>query len=263
MENNCLVTKLKTSVDNPDLKVLGSMTLHMKRVLAAKDRIILHPNEGKKIIATILGDNDVVWHINGAKVLEIIGNGREKEIFYTGDEVGKKLYIRLTSMYDMSIFQLRGNGGANTNNCVPLTTDTFKYHKNIIEIGADQCGIVIRDINVELAASSLVICLLHSGGTCTINGDVEKYVSNACKLGRKSGTLTCERNRLDQPVFYRQIGKEYKGDLHCTLFTFTETGADVEMYNSDKAGDKSKIFATGRYNLETDTWTYEEHVVGQ
>lgn len=263
MENNCLVTKLKTSVDNPDLKVLNSMTLHMKRVLNAKDYIILVPNEGKKIIATILGDNDVVWDINGAKVLEIIGDGGEKQIYYTGDEIGKELYIRITSMYDMSNFILKGNGGANTNNCVPVTTDTFKYHKNIIEIGGDQCGIIIDDINVELAASSLVISIIRSGGTCKIYGDVEKYVSNACKLGRKSGTLACERTILNQPVFYSQIKKVYQGDLYSTLFTFTETGADVEMYNVRRPDDKSKIFATGRYNLESDTWTYEEHVVEQ
>ena len=48
MENNCLVTKLKTSVNNPDLKVLGSMTLHMKRVLEGGDKIRIYPIEGKK-----------------------------------------------------------------------------------------------------------------------------------------------------------------------------------------------------------------------
>lgn len=217
----------------------------------------------KKITATILGDNNIVWDSNDSKVLEIIGDGTTRTYNYKGDEVGKELYIRVNSIYYISDFTLYGNGGANSNNIAPITTDTFKYHKNITEIGGDNTGIVIGDINVELAASSLVIYVIRSGGSCIINGDVEKYVSNACKLGRKSGTLSCERTQLNQPVFYSQIGKKYQGDMNSALFTFTETGADVEMYNDYKPIDKSKIFSTGRYNLESDTWTYEEHVVEQ
>lgn len=249
--SKCLVTKLKAVVDNPDLPILGEVKFHLKRVLTEDNIFLGATKSDTPIIATILGDNEVVFSENNSKTLTI--TSIYNNIKYKGGNVGDTFYMRIVSKYDMSDWRLQNNGGASANSIYPVfPAGTLKYHRSIINIGSDNSGIQIPIS--DLVASGNTIQIIHNGGTCIISGNYEEYLETIWSNGRKSGKLNFERT-LSRSMF-PHAPSELGFDLNKSASAnFTVDGINVSFWNHSNPAATTDKLATATY--DGSAWSYQ------
>lgn len=273
MANDCLVTKLKGTVNNNNFLRLGEFIIHVIATSSGQDREFTWIAGQAGYVRTLDGSNKIKFISSAGAFTNYVeipaGKGDHTIIFDSGE-----YDIVIGNMYNIRTCNPYAEGG------LAFSADLNRlaeYSQNLFEIGApsnsgktalylnldnfakntgtslgivnnlDGPGFIIGSIE-SLADKPNLIRLFVNNST-GVTGSIEKLVEAHIKvLGRTSGYLWLELGKTSAT-----LNNITALSLNRSTFyvKFSDTGCTIgDSYNSS-----STIFAT--YNKSTNVWTYD------
>ena len=249
MANNCFVTKLKGTVDNPSLPKYGYVYLGFSNAQSVNGNIGAFPQIANgETIAIIEGDGQFYTNSSRTtplgKELKMGESGMYGEIFCSNDTVG--IYI---SKYNLKFFQPNGNLVI-TN---PILPSELKYCQNLSNIATSARNAFGEDVNINDFGDSLLNRLTQSFtiNANTVSGSLLQLTTITSLTFGKNGvgtfldvtgdislmtnlkSIACQGVTYINPLQYK-LSRPADAKI-CVCLGLVNFGADVDAFLIDMA----------------------------
>lgn len=272
MANDCLVTKLKGTVNNNNLLRLGEFAIHVIATSSGQDREFTWIAGQAGYVRTLDGSNKIKFIRSAGAFTNYVeipaGTGGHTIIFDSGEYdivIGNMYNVRTCNPYaegglafsadlnrlaeySQELFEI-GAPSLSGKTTLYLNLDIFAKNANTslgIVNNLDGPGFVTGSIE-SLAAKPNLIRLFVNNST-GVTGSIEKLLEAHMKvLGRTSGYLWLELGKTSVTLNNRIPSSFNRNTFYVK---FSDTGCTI----GDRGDDSAVIFAT--YNKSTNVWTY-------
>lgn len=274
MANDCLVTKLKGTVNNNNLLRLGEFAIHVIATSSGQDREFTWIAGQAGYVRTLDGSNKIKYiSSTGAftNYVEIPAGTRNHTIIFDSGEYD----IVIGNMYNMRTCNPYAEDGlafsANLNRLAEYSKDLFEISsgttsnsvKTAIYLNLDNFAKndstslgIVSNLNgpgfitgsIESLAAKPNLKQLFINNSTGVTGSIEKLVEAHIKvLGRTSGYLWLELGKTSATLNNRTALSLNRGTFYVK---FSDTGCTI----GDSYSSGATILAS--YNKSTNVWTY-------
>lgn len=236
--NQCLVTRLKSSVDNPDLPVFAELRLNTQATKAVRITFNSSP-----VTVKVVSGSGIIENYSSDPYMSVADDGKSAT-FNQADHLfafrtTTDCVIGFVSKYDIKSI----NGGISPS-VFSLNINDLNYCTLLEEIYPSQGDIITNSYgNIEDLGRLINLELFRFPNNPNITGKVERLVESLIANGSAdSHVLTTQLNGTACTLHNASIGGQRNINI-------TSTGATVTVTSS------SALVAT--YVKATNTWTYE------
>lgn len=252
--NNCLITKLKTSIDNDNLLTLDYFTIWVNGIASPSDdqmmvqinpstRTTIKVKKGtfsdgttERIISPSQWGSQLILSNDGGIVL--VKKTDIASIYFSGTTDRNHITIDAQDLHGMlninalTLRELRIKNGTTSDFAKLLSLTNLTLDDSLVT--DDFITGKIEDF-APLINLTTFLCTLKN-----VSGNLEDFIAGQCKAGRISGTLSF--NSIWSKIHFNGASfNKYFG------ITYTDTGATVTI--------NDEVIAT--YTKATNTWTYQ------
>lgn len=236
---DCLVTKLKGTVQNSDLPVFGEFDI----VLGSNGgltEISIYPLERVEITGNGYFTDSTGTQNYGKVLTNIVGGS----FYIIGYSEGDKL--KCISKYDITYFSFPDGINRVFKVGEPIDTD-YMSKVTYFNVGNKGCGAIINIENFN----NIVCTKFRTPYADNIIGALEKFVEKAVSLGRVSGYTDLSNYRGPKATFKGQTMMALYDSmgLDWMRIHYSASGATITKGNND-TGELLATYSGG-------TWTYE------